>query len=105
MLPPTAAARADASCASLLEIVLPRALDTTREAEAVQIAALRRLSPAQKMAQVLGLNRALRELVSARLRRELGEFSEGELTIRLAALTLPRDLFRAAYGRAAGSEA
>ncbi len=73
--------------------------DTEPEAEAVQIAALRRLSPREKLDLVLGLNRTLRALAAARLRRELGEMSEQELTMRLAALALPRDLLRAAYGR------
>lgn len=76
----------------------PQSADTTAEAEAVQIEALRRLSPSEKMAQVLGLNRALRELAAARLRRELGPLEERGLTIRLAALALSEEQVRAAYG-------
>lgn len=67
----------------------------------MQVAALRRLSPREKMALVVGLNQALRALAAARLRRELGELSEEELTFRLASLTLPDELLRAAYGRGA----
>lgn len=76
----------------------PQSTDTAAVAEAVQIEALRRLTPSAKMAQVLGLNRALRELTAARLRRELGPLTERELTIRLAALALSEGEVRAAYG-------
>lgn len=71
--------------------------DTDAEAEARQIEAWRRMSSIQIAELITGASRAARALALAGLRARHPAASERELLIRLAALTLGRDLARRVY--------
>ncbi len=74
-------------------------IDTPPEVEQVLLAGFRRMSPAEKLARVVSLNRALGRLASARLRAEYGpDLPERDLRLRLAALRLPREVMVEAFG-------
>jgi len=73
--------------------------DTSPEAERVVIEGYRRMSPADKIARVVALNRALEELASARLRSQYGgQLTDDERRLRLAALRLDAKLMRDVFG-------
>lgn len=66
--------------------------DTSPEVEAILLEGYRRMSPAEKLARVLDLNRAVEDLALARIRKEYGPgLSEREERLRLAALHLDRE--------------
>lgn len=75
----------------------PLAADTPAEVEERQIAAWRRMSPAEKAALVTGLTNATLTLARAGLRERYPHASERELFLRLAILRLGRDLAQRAY--------
>jgi hypothetical protein len=67
--------------------------DTAPEVEAILLEGYRRMSPAEKLARVLDLNRAVEDLARARLRKQYGpDLSEREERLRLAALHLDREM-------------
>ncbi len=73
--------------------------DTSPEAEALVLDRLRRMSPAEKLHRVMGLNRALEAFAAARLRKQYGpDLSSEELKLRIAALQLDRETMIAAFG-------
>lgn len=66
--------------------------DTPPEIEARVIEGYRAMSPVERLARVVSLNRALEELATARLRSRYGpHLSPRELQLRLGALRLPRE--------------
>lgn len=66
--------------------------DTPREVEDILISAYRRMTPAQKLARVLDLNRTVALMSAARLRAQYGPaLSDEELDRRLASLHLDRE--------------
>jgi hypothetical protein len=68
------------------------ARDTPPEVETILLEGYRRMSPAEKLARVLDLNRAVDDLARARLRKQYGpDLSEREERLRLAALHLDRE--------------
>jgi hypothetical protein len=71
--------------------------DTSGKAEDLQIQAWRRLSTIEVAELVAGATRATRALALAGLRSRYPAASERELVVRLAAITLGRDLARKAY--------
>jgi hypothetical protein len=72
--------------------------DTSRAAERVIIEGYRQMTPAQKLARVVSMNRALVQLASARLRDQYGsDMPPDELRLRLAALRLDAKLMREAF--------
>jgi hypothetical protein len=73
------------------------AADTPAEIEARQIQAWREMSPAEKAALVAGLTNATFTLARAGLRERHPGASDRELFLRLAILTLGRDLAGLAY--------
>lgn len=75
----------------------PLAADTAVEIEARQIAEWRCMSPADKAALVTGLTNATFVLARAGLRRRYPAASEHELFLRMAVLTLGRELAERAY--------
>ena len=75
-------------------------LDTSPEAEARQVAIWNGLSTVELAALVDGASRAARQLALAGLRADYPNASERELFLRLAVLTLGRDLALAAYPEA-----
>lgn len=76
----------------------PLSRDTPPDIERQLIEGYRRMSPRQKLQHVASLNRAVREMARARLRRQYGtDLSERELRLRVAALHLPRDVMIQAF--------
>ena len=75
----------------------PLAADTPAEVEQRQIEAWRRMLPAEKAAIVTGLTNATLALARAGLRQRFPGASAHELSLRLAILTLGRDLAERAY--------
>jgi hypothetical protein len=71
--------------------------DTDLEAEERQVETWRKLSSIQIAAIVTGASRAARALAIAGLRARYPDASDREIVVRLAALTLGRELARRAY--------
>ena len=68
-----------------------RPMDTSAAAEEMLLSRYRKMSPAEKIARVVDLNRTVETLASARLRARYGpDLGREELKIRLAALRLDR---------------
>ena len=66
--------------------------DTAPEVDRILVEGYRRMTPAEKLAQVCSLNRSLERLALAGLRARLGDrVPELELRLRLAALRLDRE--------------
>lgn len=66
--------------------------DSPPEIEARVIEGYRAMSPADRLARVVSLNRALEALATARIRSHYGpDLSPRELRLRLASLRLPRE--------------
>lgn len=74
------------------------ALDTTPEAEAVQLEILRKMPAHQKLAQVEAAIATGRVLALAGLRKRYPAASEGELQRRLFGLLLGEELATTVYG-------
>ncbi len=73
--------------------------DTAPEVRAMRIAAFRRMAPAEKLARVMDLNRAVESLALARIRKQYGPgLSQREERLRLASLYLPRDTMVEVFG-------
>lgn len=75
----------------------PLAEDTPAEVEQRQIEAWRRMSTAEKAALVSGLTHATFVMARAGLRQRYPGASERELFLRMAVLTLGRELAERAY--------
>jgi hypothetical protein len=56
------------------------------------------MSPREKLARVVALNRALDQLARARIRAQYGDISEREMRLRLAALRLDAQFLTDAFG-------
>lgn len=78
-------------------IAAPLSPDTSPEIERRQIDAWRRMSAADKAATVTGLTRAVYDLALAGVRQRHPHASPREQFLRLAVLTLGRDLACRAY--------
>lgn len=76
----------------------PPLSDTSPEAERVLIEGYRRMSPAEKLARVFSLNRALEQLARARIRAQYGDVPEREMRLRLASLRLGRETMVKVFG-------
>jgi len=73
--------------------------DTTPVVEQLIIEGYRRMSPAEKLGRVVGLNRALDQLATARLRARYGpRLSDRDLRLRLAALRLDAKMMADVFG-------
>jgi hypothetical protein len=72
--------------------------DTSPEAERVLVDGYRRMSPEQKLAIVDDLTRATKQLAAARIRRQYPNATDREVLLRVASLTLGRDLMIRAFG-------
>lgn len=77
-----------------------RAKDTTRQAEQIQIEALRRMGPEGRLRAGVSLARASRDLLLTGLRKRHPEFDENQIKMAYLQLVLPRDLFLVAYPEA-----
>jgi hypothetical protein len=72
--------------------------DTSNEAEAVRLRALRAMSRTRRLTMALGWSQSVRELSRAGLRRQFPDVSEPELHRMLAERVLGADLASKAYG-------
>lgn len=75
----------------------PLADDTSLDVEARLIEGWRRMSPAEKAAMVSALCRSTREMALAGIRHRYPSASQREQFLRLAILTLGRELAASAY--------
>ncbi|MCE7871786.1 hypothetical protein DYH09_15590 [bacterium CPR1] len=74
-----------------------RPRDTSPEAEAVQLAVLRSLSGAQKVAICFELSEASREYTRSGIRSRHPEYCEHQVELALRRMTLGDDLFQKAW--------
>jgi hypothetical protein len=72
-------------------------LDTTPEAEQVQLEVFRRMGPEKRLQAGIALSRMCRELLAEGVRRRHPEYDERQVKLATIRLTLPEDLFSAAY--------
>lgn len=72
--------------------------DTTNEAEAVRLRALRAMSPTRRLTMAMGWSQSVREMSRAGLRRQFPGVTERELHRMLAERVLGADLAFKAYG-------
>jgi hypothetical protein len=72
--------------------------DTSPEAARVLIDGYRRMSPEQKLAIVDDLTQATKQLAAARIRQQYPNATDREVSMRVASLTLGRDLMIRAFG-------
>ena len=75
-----------------------RATDTHPTVEAFIVDGYRRMSPAQKLAQVAALTRTVQELALADIRRRHPDSTEEEQSLRLASRWLGPELMRRVFG-------
>ena len=75
----------------------PLTFDTSASVERLQVAAWRRMSPAQKAAIVSGLTQAVYDLARAGIRSRFPDASAEEQFLRLALVMLGRELACRAY--------
>jgi len=83
--------------------VKPESRDTHPAIEALRIEGFRRMTPAQKFAQVASLTRAVRDLALIGIRTRHPGISEREARIRLASMTTDSSVLARAFGWAPGS--
>ena len=67
---------------------LPYMRDTTDAAEAVRLAAVRRLTPAERLSQMFELSESMRQAALAGLRRRYPDSTDLELVERLLGQTI-----------------
>ena len=75
--------------------------DTARDAEDKQIEILRRMGPEGRLRAAVELTRISRRLLSEGVRKRHPEYTERQIRLDSIRLTLPEELFRAAYPQAA----
>ncbi len=74
--------------------------DTTREAREVQLEAVRRMAPEERLQRGLELAELVRALLAAGVRARHPEYSEEEVRLAVIRIVLGEKLFRAAYPHA-----
>lgn len=76
-----------------------QSIDTTAEVEEILVSMLRRLSDEDRLRRMYELTESARALAADRIRRQYGPATaEREVTLRLAALHLGRELMVKAFG-------
>ena len=77
----------------------PQSSDTPLDIEEMLLERYRRMTPQEKLQQVVDLNRAAQQMAAARIRAQYGsDISEHELELRLAALWLDRETMVKVFG-------
>lgn len=76
-----------------------RPRDTSQEAEAVQIAIWRRMTPQRKLELMRDMTLAIQQLAFAELRQRYPELPDDELWLKLAARRLSPEQMQMVYGR------
>jgi hypothetical protein len=74
-----------------------RPLDTSIDAERVQIDIFRRMAPEQRLKSTIELSQTSRKLLAEGVRKRHPEYSEQQIKYAVFRLLLPYKLFRAAY--------
>jgi hypothetical protein len=74
--------------------------DTARDAQEKQMEILRRIGPEGRLRAAIELTRISRKLLSEGVRKRHPEYTEREIHLDSIRLTLPEELFRAAYPQA-----
>jgi len=75
-------------------------LDTSSEAREVQLEAVRRMPPEERLQRGLELTELVRELLAAGVRARHPEYSPEEVRLTVIRIVLGEELFRAAYPHA-----
>ena len=75
-------------------------LDTTLEADKIQLDIFRRMGPERRLEAGLALSRTCRELLREGVRRRHPDYDERQVRLAVIRLTLPDDLFSTAYPEA-----
>ena len=76
----------------------PLAEDTPIEVERIQVEIVRRMTPGEKLSQMVSLNRFLRTMVRTQIRKKYPGASEREIELRAASRWLSPDLMVRAFG-------
>lgn len=71
--------------------------DTARDADKKQIEILRRMGPEGRLRAAIELSRISRKLLSEGVRKRHPDYTERQVRLDTIRLTLPEELFRAAY--------
>jgi hypothetical protein len=74
--------------------------DTARNAEKKQIEILRRMGSENRLRAAMELSRISRTLLSEGVQKRHPEYTERQIRLETIRLTLPRELFHAAYPQA-----
>lgn len=74
--------------------------DTARDAEKKQIEILRQMGPERRLAAAVELSRISRKLLAEGVHRRKPEYDERQIRLETIRLTLPKELFLAAYPEA-----
>lgn len=77
-----------------------RPLDTTPEAERIQLEIFRRMGPEKRLKAAIGLSRTCRELLIEGVRRRHPEYDQRQIRVAVIRLILPEKLFLEAYPEA-----
>jgi hypothetical protein len=75
-------------------------IDTSNDAEKVQIEILRQMSPSERLELALDLAATSRELLAQGVRQRHPEYTEGEVRLAVIRLLIPESLFINAYPQA-----
>jgi hypothetical protein len=75
-------------------------IDTSNDAERVQIEILRRMSPSERLELALDLAATSRELLAQGVRQRHPEYTEDEVRLAVIRILLPEPLFISAYPQA-----
>jgi len=77
-----------------------RPLDTTPEAERIQLEIFRRMGPEKRLKAAIGLSRTCRELLIEGVHRRHPEYDQRQIRVAVIRLILPEKLFLEAYPEA-----
>jgi hypothetical protein len=75
-------------------------LDTTKEAENIQLEIFRRMGPERRLRAALDLTRTSRRLLAAGVRSRHPDYTENQVKLATIKLTLGADLFTSVYPQA-----
>ncbi len=85
---------------SLKEHIAMRLLDTSPEAERVQLEIFRRMGPEKRLQAGIALSQICRKLLMEGVRRRHPEYEERQIRLAVIRLMLPEKLFFEAYPEA-----
>jgi len=77
-----------------------RPLDTSIDAERVQIEVFRRMAPEQRLKTTIQLSQISRKLLAEGVRKRHPDYDEQQIKYAVFRILLPYELFKAAYPKA-----